>query len=151
MVLSKKEMENCYSYEQFLSKWELIGSSKLTSVGKLIGVLHHDCIIDEKTKIVRTFKMSGELYIKSLTNYETELYAFFCEKYFRRLIVNCRKFLLMLAAAMFVISPILHAASGGNGGHGGHSAGSAGNGGQGGRGGKGLLGNGNNGKDGNKK
>ena len=43
--------------------------------------------------------------------------------------MDCKNFLLMLAASVFVIAPILHAASGGKGGHGGTSGGNGGNGG----------------------
>lgn len=50
-VLSESLVKDFTLYQQLQSKWELIGSSNLTSAGKLIGILHHDCVVNSKTTI----------------------------------------------------------------------------------------------------
>jgi hypothetical protein len=50
-VLSESKIKDFSLYQQLQSRWELIGSSNLTSTGRLIGILHHDCIVNLKTTI----------------------------------------------------------------------------------------------------
>jgi hypothetical protein len=50
-VLCESLMKDFSLHQQLQSKWELIGSSNLTSTGKLIGILHHDCVVNSKTTI----------------------------------------------------------------------------------------------------
>src|ERR1700730_1094706 len=50
-TLDKAITEKHLFYDRLLSRWNIISSVNLTSIGKLIGVLHRDTVVKSKTTI----------------------------------------------------------------------------------------------------
>jgi len=49
--MNKDILKNFSFYDELEAKKDLIGSMHLNSIGKLIGILHHDGIVKKKTVI----------------------------------------------------------------------------------------------------